>query len=73
MFAMSTTLWALDITDILKGLRKTLIDTDGTISERSAEYSIELNSRVIIQTTIFSIEVCFKYFILREHGFTYIL
>ena len=65
MFAMSTILWALDITDFLKGLHKILIDTDGTADQRNADYLIELNSRVIIQTTIFSIEVCVILF-LRE-------
>lgn len=69
---MSTILWALDITDVLKGLHKILIDTDGTASERNADYLIELNPRVIIQTTIFSIEVCLISF-QRTFEFTYSL
>ncbi|KAJ3984795.1 hypothetical protein F5890DRAFT_1239527 [Lentinula detonsa] len=56
MFAMSTTLWALDITDFLKGLYKILVLTDGTTAQRNADYMFELNPRVITQTTLFSIE-----------------
>ncbi|KAJ3909359.1 hypothetical protein F5879DRAFT_83343 [Lentinula edodes] len=56
MFTISTTLWALDITDFLRGLHKILILTDGTTTQRNADYLIELNPRVIVQTTLFSIE-----------------
>ncbi|KAE9398509.1 hypothetical protein BT96DRAFT_33261 [Gymnopus androsaceus JB14] len=56
MFAVSTILWALDITDFLRGLHKILIDTDGTAVQRNADYLIELNPRVVIQTTFFSVE-----------------
>ncbi|KAJ4485775.1 hypothetical protein J3R30DRAFT_1406381 [Lentinula aciculospora] len=56
MFTISTTLWALDITDFLRGLLKILITTEGTTTQRNTNYLIELNPRVIIQTTLFSIE-----------------
>ncbi|KAJ3977919.1 hypothetical protein EV361DRAFT_394881 [Lentinula raphanica] len=56
MFALSTTLWALDITDFVRGLYEILGRTDGTTTQRNSDYMIELNPRVIAQTTIFSIE-----------------
>ncbi|KIK61002.1 hypothetical protein GYMLUDRAFT_260979 [Collybiopsis luxurians FD-317 M1] len=56
MFAMSTTLWAIDITNFLGGLQKIIINTDGTASQRSKKNTLEINPRVIAQTIMFSFE-----------------
>ncbi|KAJ3828418.1 hypothetical protein F5880DRAFT_913275 [Lentinula raphanica] len=56
MFALSTTLWALDITDFIRGLDEILLKTYSNTTQRYSNYMIELNPRVIAQTTIFSIE-----------------
>ncbi|KAJ3844911.1 hypothetical protein EV361DRAFT_394845 [Lentinula raphanica] len=56
MFALSTTLWALDITDFIGGLDEILLKTYSTTTQQYSNYMIEINPRVIVKTTIFSIE-----------------
>ncbi|KAJ3721770.1 hypothetical protein C8R42DRAFT_60589 [Lentinula raphanica] len=58
MFTLSTTLWALDITDFVRGVDKILLKTYSTTTQRYSNYMIELNPRVIVQTIVFSTEVC---------------
>ncbi|KAJ3772427.1 hypothetical protein FB446DRAFT_736665 [Lentinula raphanica] len=56
MFTLSTTLWALDITDFVRGVDKILLKTYSTTTQRYSNYMIELNPRVIVQTIVFSTE-----------------
>ncbi|KIK51619.1 hypothetical protein GYMLUDRAFT_78125 [Collybiopsis luxurians FD-317 M1] len=56
MFLMSTTLWTLDIVDSMRGQKEVFLNPNGTIDERADEYQKELNTRIIVQTTIFSAE-----------------
>ncbi|KAF5389673.1 hypothetical protein D9757_006058 [Collybiopsis confluens] len=56
MFSISTTLWTLDIVNIIRGLNQVLLNTTGSMDQRVQDYENELNTRIIVQTTLFSVE-----------------
>ncbi|KAK0446353.1 hypothetical protein EV421DRAFT_1657671, partial [Armillaria borealis] len=58
MFLMSTSLWVMDIVDVLGPLQAVLVDSQGSFSERFSDYMYTTqNNRVIAQTFIYTFEV----------------
>jgi len=58
MFSMSTTLFAIDIYDILRPLEVVLVWTDRgeSVAERQSTYNLGVNSRVFAQTVVYTFE-----------------
>lgn len=58
MFLMSTSLWVMDIVDVLGPLQAVLVDSQGSFSERFSDYMYTAqNNRVIAQVIIYTFEV----------------
>ncbi|PBL03501.1 hypothetical protein ARMGADRAFT_1004235 [Armillaria gallica] len=58
MFLMSTSLWVMDIVDVLGPLQAVLVDSQGSFSERFSDYMYTTqNNRVIAQVIIYTFEV----------------
>ncbi|KAK0469665.1 uncharacterized protein EV420DRAFT_1472849 [Desarmillaria tabescens] len=58
MFLMSTSLWAMDIADVLGPIQAVLVDSQGSFSERFSGYIYtEQNNRVVAQTFIYTFEL----------------
>ena len=58
MFLMSTSLWVMDIVDVLGPLQAVLVDSQGSFSERYSDYMYTTqNNRVIAQVIIYTFEV----------------
>ncbi|SJL09750.1 uncharacterized protein ARMOST_13131 [Armillaria ostoyae] len=60
MFLMSTSLWVMDIVDVLGPLQAVLVDSQGSFSERFSDYMYTTqNNRVIAQVIIYTFECNF--------------
>ncbi|KAK0480019.1 hypothetical protein IW261DRAFT_1475643 [Armillaria novae-zelandiae] len=58
MFLMSTSLWVMDIVDVLGPLQAILVDSQSNFSESFSDYMFTTqNNRVIAQTIIYTFEV----------------
>ena len=57
MFLMSTTLWAIDIYDILRPIHEIIVWTDGSVQSRIDRYVTDMNARVFGQTVVYTLEV----------------
>lgn len=58
MFLMSTSLWVMDIVDVLGPLQAVLVDSQGSFYERYSDYMYTTqNNRVIAQVIIYTFEV----------------
>lgn len=57
MFLMSTTLWAIDIYDILRPIHEIIVWADGSVQSRIDRYVTDMNARVFGQTVVYTLEV----------------